>query len=119
MFIRKTTTKKAADGTPYSTFRIVTSERIMGKVKQRTLLTIGSCFELEEAFLPQLCKRIDDIINGRLSPLPQKHEIEQYAQELAARIIAELSIAVAEKEQCNEDERYQEVDISTHCCPNV
>jgi len=113
MFIRKTTTKKAADGTPYSTFRIVTSERVMGKVKQRTLLTIGSCFELEEAFWPQLCKRIDDIINGRLSLLPQKHEIEQYAQQLAARIIAELSIAVAEKEQCNEDERYQEVDIST------
>lgn len=110
MFIRKTTTKKAADGTHYSSFRIVTSERILGKVKQRTLLTIGSCFELEETLWQQLCKRIDDIINGRLSLLPQKHEIEKYAQEFAARIIAELSIPITEKE---EKERYSEVDIST------
>jgi transposase len=110
MYIRKTTTKKAADGTRYSTYRIVTSERILGKVKQRTLLNIGSCFELEEKFWPQLCKRIDDIVNGRLSLLPPIQEIEEYAQQFAARIIAELSAPVTEIE---EKEKYSEVDVST------
>ena len=108
MYIRKTTTKRAADGTRYATFRIVTSERILGRVKQRTLITIGSGFELEEKFWSQLCKRIDDIINGRLSLLPQKQEIEKYAQEFAARIIAELATPVTEKE-----EKYNEVDVAT------
>ncbi|MDL2286748.1 hypothetical protein LJC24_04885, partial [Desulfococcaceae bacterium OttesenSCG-928-F15] len=62
MYIRKTTTKKSATGTPYSTFRIVASERVEGKVKQRTLLNIGSCFDLDEHLWSQLCKRIEDII---------------------------------------------------------
>jgi hypothetical protein len=110
MYIRKTTTKKAADGTHYSTYRIVTSERVLGKVKQRTLIHIGSCFELEEKFWTQLCRRINDIIHGRLSLLPNVQEVEQYAQEFAARIIAELSTSVTEKE---ETKKYDEVDAST------
>lgn len=113
MYIRKTTTKKAADGTHYATYRIVTSERILGRVKQRTLLTIGSAFDLEESLWAQLCKRIDDIVNGRLSLIPTKQEVEKYAQEFAARIIAELSLPVTEKEVSSEEERYKEVDVSS------
>ena len=112
MYIRKTTTKKAADGSHYPTFRIVTSERVLGKVKQRTLLTIGSSFDLHESLWAQLCKRIDDIINGRLALLTPKLEVEKFAQEFAARIIAELSLPGAVKEESIE-ERYKEVDVFT------
>jgi hypothetical protein len=94
MYIRKTTTKKASDGNYYTTFRIVSSERVQGKVKQRTILNIGSCFELDERLWAQLCKKIDDILNGNLSLIPFPYEIEKYAQEFAARITAERSIAV-------------------------
>ena len=113
MYIKKTTTKKAADGSHYATYRIVTSERILGRVKQRTLLTIGSVFDLEESLWAQLCKRIDDIVNGRLSLIPTKHEVDKYAQEFAARIIAELSLPVTEKEVSSEKERYQEIDVTS------
>ena len=113
MYIRKTTTKKAPDGAHYATFRIVASERVMGKVKQRTLLTIGSGFDLDESLWGQLAKRIDDIIAGRLSLLPPNQEIEKFAQEFAARIIAERSVAVTKTEENIEEERYKEVDITT------
>jgi transposase len=110
MYIRKTTTKKAADGTYYTTFRIVASERVQGKVKQRTLLNIGSGFDLHESRWPQLCKRIDDILGGTLALLTPEQKIEDYAQSFAARIISERSVFVPEKE---EDGSYDEVDVTS------
>ena len=47
MFIRRTKTSNAASGEAYTTFRLVASERIDGKVRQRTLLNLGSAFSLE------------------------------------------------------------------------
>ncbi|MDR3177177.1 MAG: hypothetical protein LBU06_11685, partial [Desulfovibrio sp.] len=110
MYIRKTTTKKAADGTYYTTFRIVASERVRGKVKQRTLLNIGSEFELHESAWPKLCKRIDDILEGALSLLAPEQQIEEYAQSFAARIISERSVIVPEKEEVAS---YEEVNIAS------
>ncbi|MDL2321580.1 hypothetical protein LJC47_04480, partial [Desulfosarcina sp. OttesenSCG-928-B08] len=76
MYIRKTTTKKDAKGTPYSTFRIVSSERVQGKVKQRTLLNIGSNFDLDAQLWSQLCKRIEDILTKQIPLFPAPYEIE-------------------------------------------
>jgi transposase len=110
MYIRKTTTKKAADGSYYTTFRIVASERVQGKVKQRTLLNIGSGFELDESAWTQLCKRIEDILAGALSLTTPEREIEEYAQAFAARIISERSVPVPEKEKTGS---YEEVDVTS------
>lgn len=113
MYIRKTTTKKAPDGNPYSTFRIVTSERVQGKVKQRTLLNIGSCFDLNELLWAQLCKRIEDILTGNIPLIPNAYEIEKYAQEFAARIIAERSSTVSENTKTQKKERFEEIDAES------
>lgn len=113
MYIRKTTTKKSSDGTPYSTFRLVASERVGGKVKQRTLLHLGSGFDLGEDLWGQLCKRIDDIIAGTHPLFPLDHEIEEYAQTFAARIIAEQSLPVIEKEETKGEGQYAEVDVAS------
>jgi len=114
MYIRKTTTKKAADGTLYHTFRLVSSERVNGKVKQRTLLHLGNSFDLDVHLWMALCKRIDDILAGKLSLLDVPHKIEQYAQEFAARIIAEGSLhSVEQKNESVEDKKYEEVDVSS------
>jgi hypothetical protein len=110
MYIRKTTTKKAADGSYYTTFRIVASERVQGTVKQRTVLTIGSGFDLDDGAWPQLCKRIDDILGGALSLIATERKIEDYAQNFAARIIAERSISLPEKK---ESANYEEVDVAS------
>ena len=97
MYIVKTTTKKSAKGTPYPSYRIVMSERVMGKVKQRTLLNIGSHFELPQPLWSQLCQRIDAILHGRLTLLPANKEIEKYAQKFAARMITERSVPAIER----------------------
>ena len=110
MYIRKTNTRKNSDGSYYSTFRLVASERVLGKVKQRTILNIGSCFEVGEHLWPQLCKRIDDILRGSPSLLPLEPEIEQYAQDFAARIIAECS-DIVETESVHE--QFEEVDVAS------
>ena len=44
MFIRRSPTRNKATGESYFTFRLVRTERIAGKVKQRTLLNLGRHF---------------------------------------------------------------------------
>ncbi|MDR1397201.1 MAG: hypothetical protein LBJ14_05665 [Desulfarculales bacterium] len=80
MYIRKTTTKKDADGNPYTSFRIVASERIGGKVRQKTLLNIGSCFDLSPSLWSGLCSRIESILEGAIPLFPFPKEIESLAQ---------------------------------------
>lgn len=112
MYIRKTNTRKNSDGSYYSTFRLAASERVPGKVKQRTILNIGSCFEVAEHLWPQLCKRIEDILRGSSSLLPLESEIEQYAQDFAARIIAECSDVIG-TEGVHDREQFEEVDADS------
>jgi hypothetical protein len=112
MYIRETTTSKKADGTSYSSFRIVASERINGKVKQKTLLNIGSVFDLPSRLWDTLCSRIEDILEGAVPLIPPPEKIEYYAQQFAARLIAESSAPVVQKIAAKLPE-YEEVDIAS------
>ena len=86
MFIRQTKTSNAASGEAYTTFRLVASERIGGKVRQQTLLNLGSSFSLAREHWPELCNRIEQILSGQLSLMPATAEIEPLAQRYAARL---------------------------------
>ena len=46
MFIRSTTAKTSASGKTYKTYRLVETERVAGKVKQRTLINLGRYFNV-------------------------------------------------------------------------
>ena len=63
MFIRRTQTR--GNGERYFTFRLVRSERIGAKVRQRTLLNLGRHFDVARIDWPVLCRRIDDILAGQ------------------------------------------------------
>ena len=65
MFIRRTQTRRAKDGSAYMTHRLVRSERRGGKVRQRTLLNLGRHFEIEPESWPRLCARIKDLLDGQ------------------------------------------------------
>lgn len=67
MFIRRTTIKSRTSGEPYYTYRLVESERVDGRVKQRTLLNLGRHFELERQQWPALCARIEQLLNRQQS----------------------------------------------------
>lgn len=88
MFIRQTSTKNKSTGECYITFRLVTSERIGKRVRQVTLLNLGRHFDVAREDWSRLCSRIDGILSGQPSLLPESVPIETLAQRYAARIIA-------------------------------
>ena len=88
MFIRRTLTRRT-DGQAYYSHRLVHSERAGGKVRQRTLLNLGSEFAIDNAHWPSLCQRIDELRHGQtplLESLPAPIEAE--AQRISAQLLA-------------------------------
>jgi transposase len=111
MYIRQTKTSNAITGEAYTTFRLVASKRIGGKVRQQTLLNLGRNFTLPREEWPQLCSRIDEILSGQVSLLPVPEGIEKLAQRYAARLV--IGRQAADPEETGSSVRYQEVDIDS------
>ncbi len=98
MYIRRTKTRNTSTGEGYFTHRLVCSERIDGKVRQRTLLNLGRHFDVDQELWPALCSRLDQLLSGQESLLPSElpAHAERKAQHLLARLVvreAELSVS--------------------------
>lgn len=111
MYIRQTKTRNSTTGEAYCTFRLVASERIGAKVRQRTLLNLGRNFSLPKEQWPRLCARIEQILTGQGSFLPESASMEAQAQRYAARLVV-LSAPPTSGQQSAEAQ-YQEVDIAS------
>ena len=112
MYIRQTKTRSAKSGENYFTFRLVASVRTGSRVRQRTLLNLGSNFSLSKDLWPRLCSRIDQLLAGQSSLLSEITEIEELAQHYAARLLA-LDAPVSTQQQGDQGGDYQEVDVSS------
>jgi transposase len=110
MYIRKTNTRKTENGSAYATFRLVCSERIHGRVKQRTILNLGCAFDLPPELWPALCLRLDALLTGQSSFIPETPEVEALARQCAARIIAAKSTDVKPQAQTPQ---FEEVDVNS------
>lgn len=90
MFIRRTTTRRAASGETYHTYRLVESRREGDRVRQATLLNLGRHFDLPEAHWPSLCVRLSQLLGKQcvLVPVDLPEAVEAAAQTLAAQFIA-------------------------------
>lgn len=97
------------DGKQYFTYRLVESQRIGDKVKQRTLLNLGKDFSLPREQWPELSNCVGAIITGKQSLFPLPDEIEKLAQRLAALLIQ----ARQQEELDHSDPQYKEVDIDS------
>ena len=86
MFIRRTLTRRTG-GQDYHSYRLVPSERDGDKVRQRTLLNLGSDFDLPKEAWPELCRRIDESLNGQA---PLLDDTPAVVEEEAQRIVAQL-----------------------------
>ena len=62
MFVRRTQTRRTADGKPYFSHRLVHAERL-GSVRQR--LNLGRHFDIPQAQWPLLCNRVADALAGQ------------------------------------------------------
>ena len=82
MFIRRTRTRTGERGEVYYSHRLVRSERSGEKVRQRTLLNLGSDFPVERRHWAVLCSRIQQLLDrqAELVPLSCPEEVERHAQ---------------------------------------
>jgi len=111
MYIRQTKTSTSAAGEAYYTYRLVSSERIGGKVRQKTLLNLGRNFSLPREQWPQLCARIESILAGQMTLAIPSDTIEKLAQRYAAQLVA----AAQPGDQVKEADQvaYAEVDVAS------
>ncbi|HAK59390.1 MAG TPA: IS1634 family transposase [Nitrospiraceae bacterium] len=111
MYIRQTKTRNSTTGEAYCTFRLVASERIGTKVRQRTLLNLGRNFSLPKEQWPRLCARIDQLLSGQGTFLPESASLEALAQRYAARLVVLSAPATSAQESAEAE--YQEVDVAS------
>lgn len=88
MFIRQTKTGTSGSKNPYFTYRLVTSVRIGKKVSQKTLLNLGRHFDIPRKLWPELCVRIEQILDGQSTLLKVPLVVENEAQNIGAKILA-------------------------------
>lgn len=94
MFIRCTSIKSKQSGEPYFTYRLVESERVGGKVKQRTLLNLGRHFDAPKSHWTDLAGRISQLLartQEELFAIELPAELEVMAQRYVAQILASRS----------------------------
>ena len=90
MFIRRTRTR-SRDGSEYFTYRLVESERVGERVRQRTLLNLGRHFDVPREHWPALVTAIERRRSGQDGlwdpALPQVYQAlaERYAAQLLER----------------------------------
>ena len=93
MFIRRTQTRSTTTGEAYFTHRLVRSERVGDKVRQRTLLNLGRHFDAAQSDWPALCRRIEEVLGGQLQLAPDcPPALESHAQHIAAQFDALLML---------------------------
>ncbi len=73
MYIRRTSIKSRKDGKQYFTYRLVESQRLGTKVKQRTLLNLGNDFSLPREQWAELSNRIE-VVNGQQEDVRFDHK---------------------------------------------
>ncbi len=111
MFIRRTQTRSISSGQTYFTHRLVRSHRVSGKVRQQTLLNLGSHFPIPREDWPLLCRRLEDILSGQLPLLEEvSTPLEVEAQRMAERLLqGEADVMGAGREAPSEDLQTVEV----------
>ena len=109
MFIRRAKIRTTERGDVYYSYRLVRNERSGDRVRQHTLLNLGSDFPLERRHWPVLCARIQQLLErqGELVPLSCPQEVERDAQRIAAQLLNRALPAAVERPDL------QTVDVSS------
>lgn len=109
MFIRRTTIKSRNNAEPYYTYRLVESERVNGRMKQRIVLNLGRHFEIPKADWRSLASRIEQVLGAQdaLLALELPTELEALAQRLGAQILASRG------EDASSPDAHVSVDLDT------
>lgn len=111
MFIRQTQTRSSSTGSSYFTHRLVESRRVGRKVSQHTLLNLGTNFDLPADAWPELCTRVEQILNSEQPLFAVDPAIEQSAQHIYSQIIARRGeLGSLDNEEAA---HFEEVDVNS------
>jgi hypothetical protein len=115
MFIRRTNTRNRKTGEAYFTYRLVQAVRVGKAVSQRTLLNLGTHFDLPQAEWADLAGRIGEVLQGQTALPVVNPAVEAQAQRYAAQLIARqgLEADTGDGAAASATERFQAVDLST------
>ena len=86
MFIRATRTR--SDQGTRKTHRLVRNARVDGRVRQETLLNLGTRWDAPQELWLRIAHRTEEILLGRQSLFAESAEVEQHAQSLARQLRA-------------------------------
>ena len=82
MRFRRTKTHSDAQGEPRYSVRLVKSERFDDKVKQITLLNLGTKWEVPQTLWKSVAHRVEELMAGQEALLPVEPEVEQAAEKV-------------------------------------
>ena len=106
MFIRRVKTRTTENGSSYYSCRLVENYRVGKRIRQRTLLNLGSQFDFPHEQWPELAQRIEQILVGQHDVLlPFSEALEQCAQSIVNLLLSKyshtelLAISGVEEEQ--------------------
>ena len=119
MYIRRTKTRHTASGESYYSYRLVRSERVGDKVRQKTLLNLGHHFEVDRSHWTAFCAYLEELLTGQETLLPPElpRDAEQQAQRLSARLIAREATPDASRDSPVGDYQTLDVDSMILVCP--
>ena len=113
MFIRQTQTRPNSTDGSYFTHRLVESRRVGRKVSQHTLLNLGTNFDLPKEAWPELCTRIEQILNSQEPLFDVDATIEKNAQRIYSQIIARRGELQALGNDNEQTPHFEEVDVNS------
>ena len=112
MYIRQTTTRSKKDGSTYQSYRLVESFRVGNKVKQQTLLNLGTEFPIPRDSWGELTNRIEAILHHQPCLFPLDEAIEAEAKRIASNLLLR-SKEYAPRDEDNTTADYCTVDIDS------
>ena len=111
MFIRQTTHTNNRSGKKYHTYRLTESVRTQRGPRQRTVLNLGSDFNLPREKWKELANRIEAIVTGQIALFPVSGEMEQLAGRYARAIVRRNGRTEPDRDAGEPD--FQTVDIDS------
>ena len=96
MFIKATKTYTDMAGQARKSHRLVRNVRVDGRVRQQTLLNLGTHWDVPRELWLRIAQRTEEILAGRQALFPEPEAVEQHAQRLARQLRAK-GVGLSEK----------------------
>ena len=96
MFIKATKTYTDKAGQARKSHRLVRNVRVDGRVRQQTLLNLGTHWDVPRELWLRIAQRTEEILAGRQALFPEPETVEQHAQRLARQLRAK-GVGLSEK----------------------